>query len=189
LNQRKTRFQSTSNGLIHITGVALDGSLIRPTRATLRRIRAATHQNNQRQVRGLTEWAACRYPRLRRHVRARNLELNKTHPLNQIALECLDGYGADAEQELAVETLIRAYWSESDTKSALLARVGSRKGIVIARVLRFLSKSDPDKAMDFIDTNDFEAKLDPPKLRQLDGIDIAANVVIVVFSALKRNRS
>lgn len=63
LNKHKTRLQNARNGSIHITGVAIDDKRVRPTRKTLRRIRAAKHQKNTAQVTGLTEWALCKLPR------------------------------------------------------------------------------------------------------------------------------
>lgn len=63
LNTHKTRLQNARNGSIHITGVAIDDQGVRPTRKTLRRIRAAKHQKNTAQVMGLTEWAQCKRPR------------------------------------------------------------------------------------------------------------------------------
>ena len=63
LNKHKTRLQNARNGSIHITGVAIDNQGVRPTRKTLRRIRAAKHQKNTAQVTGLTEWALCKLPR------------------------------------------------------------------------------------------------------------------------------
>jgi len=64
LNRQKTHLQNARNGSIHITGVAIDHQRVRPTRKTLRRIRAAKHQQNTAQVAGLTEWARCKFPRL-----------------------------------------------------------------------------------------------------------------------------
>lgn len=68
LNTRKTRVQDSRNGLIHITGVAIDSAGVRPTRATLRRIRAAAHQGNLQQLDGLTEWSRCKLPRVHRSL-------------------------------------------------------------------------------------------------------------------------
>lgn len=63
LNPNKSRLQNSKNGCVHITGVALVDNCVRPTRRTLRRIRAASHQCNQPQLRGLEEWALCKFPR------------------------------------------------------------------------------------------------------------------------------
>ena len=63
LNSRKTKLQSMANGAMHITGVALTSSGIRPTRSTLRRIRAAKHQGRNSQATGLSEWARCKLPK------------------------------------------------------------------------------------------------------------------------------
>lgn len=62
LNSKKTQLQNARNGIIHITGVALTNDGVRPTRRTLRRIRAAAHQKNERQLKGLKEWALCKLP-------------------------------------------------------------------------------------------------------------------------------
>ncbi len=64
IKARKTRLQNANNGCIHITGVAIGNRGVRPTRATLRRIRAAMHQGNTAYYNGLVEWARCRYPRV-----------------------------------------------------------------------------------------------------------------------------
>jgi hypothetical protein len=62
INDRKTKFQSIKNGRVIITGVALDKDSIYPTRKTLKKIRAATHQNNQGSLTGLLEWGKCKLP-------------------------------------------------------------------------------------------------------------------------------
>lgn len=67
LNSRKTRLQNSANGAMHITGVALSASGIRPTRSTLRRIRAARHQGRISQATGLAEWAKCKVPKFASH--------------------------------------------------------------------------------------------------------------------------
>ena len=79
LNKQKTRLQNVRNGSIHITGVAIDHQRVRPTRKTMRRIRAAKHQQNTAQIAGLTEWAKCKFPRLTDPARVlEDLESSRT---------------------------------------------------------------------------------------------------------------
>ena len=63
LNSRKTIVQNAKNGAIIITGVALTLTGVVSTRRTRRRLRAARHQGNKSQARGLEEWEKCRFPR------------------------------------------------------------------------------------------------------------------------------
>ena len=63
LNPRKTKLQSRKNGRRIITGIGVDDHGIHPTRATLRRLRAAEHQSEFRHANGLAEWAKCRLPK------------------------------------------------------------------------------------------------------------------------------
>ena len=63
LNRKKTKFQNKSNGRIVINGVSLGNGKVRPTRKTLKKIRAARHQNNKDSLRGLLEWAKCKEPK------------------------------------------------------------------------------------------------------------------------------
>lgn len=63
INERKTRLQDAKNGRVIITGIAIHGNDIQPTRRTLRNIRAAKHQNNLDSLRGLIEWSKCKLPR------------------------------------------------------------------------------------------------------------------------------
>lgn len=63
LNERKTSLQDSLNGRVIITGIAVDARGLHPTRRTLKKIRAAKHQNNISSVRGLEEWAKCKFPK------------------------------------------------------------------------------------------------------------------------------
>ena len=63
VNKKKTKIQSTDNGRKVITGVAIDNKGIYPTRRTLKKIRAAQHQNNSSSLLGLIEWSKCKLPK------------------------------------------------------------------------------------------------------------------------------
>lgn len=63
VNKAKTRLQNIRNGAVHVTGIAITSEGIRPTRSTLRRLRAAIHQDNQAQASGLKEWSKCKFPK------------------------------------------------------------------------------------------------------------------------------
>ena len=80
INDRKTTFQLAKNGNIIITGISVSQQEIRPTRKTLKKIRAAKHQLcqltnyfckgdaqelklQQKRVDGLLEWSKCKLPR------------------------------------------------------------------------------------------------------------------------------
>ena len=63
INKKKTRIQNINNGRIIITGVAIDTRGVYPTRKTIKKIRAAQHQNNGSALLGLTEWSKCKLPK------------------------------------------------------------------------------------------------------------------------------
>lgn len=63
LNSRKTKLQDAKNGSRIVTGLAIDQNGIHATRRTRRKIRAAMHQQNSRNLLGLEEWAKCKLPR------------------------------------------------------------------------------------------------------------------------------
>ena len=67
VSERKTRIQSASQGRRTITGVAVDDG-IHPTRSLRRRLRAARHQQNQREAQGLEEWCRLREPNLSKSI-------------------------------------------------------------------------------------------------------------------------
>lgn len=62
INEKKTNLQDSKNGRVIITGIAIDGDKIQPTRRTRRKIRAAKHQNNLESMSGLIEWSKCKLP-------------------------------------------------------------------------------------------------------------------------------
>ena len=64
VNKNKTKIQSAASGRRIITGVAVDNNGVYPTRKTLKKIRAATHQNNDSSLKGLLEWSKCKLPGL-----------------------------------------------------------------------------------------------------------------------------
>lgn len=62
INNAKTRLQNSKNGNFVITGVSVGSSGVKPTRKTLKRIRAAEHQGKKNHAQGLREWAKCNPP-------------------------------------------------------------------------------------------------------------------------------
>lgn len=70
VNSRKTRVQALSGGRIVITGIALSEVRAHPTRKTLRKLRAALHQDNKRSAEGLSDWAKCSLPLMLREQKA-----------------------------------------------------------------------------------------------------------------------
>ena len=63
INKKKTKFQNLNNGRMIVNGIGIDNEGIHPTRKTKKKIRAATYQNNQKSLNGLTEWSKCKLPR------------------------------------------------------------------------------------------------------------------------------
>lgn len=63
LNTNKIRLQDKNNGRAIVTGVGVSYYNVHPTRKTLKKLRAARHQGNEAQAKGLAEWASCKLPR------------------------------------------------------------------------------------------------------------------------------
>jgi hypothetical protein len=63
INYSKTKLQDARNGRIIITGVGVDREGVHPTRKILKKIRAATHQENSNSLQGLVEWSKCKKPK------------------------------------------------------------------------------------------------------------------------------
>lgn len=62
INSRKTSLQDAKNGRRIITGIAVDAMGIHPTRRTMKKIRAAAHQQREMSMLGLVEWSRCKLP-------------------------------------------------------------------------------------------------------------------------------
>ena len=62
LNSLKTKIQDKQNGRAIITGIGVSFNRVHPTRATLKKLRAASHQNNTSSYNGLLAWSKCRFP-------------------------------------------------------------------------------------------------------------------------------
>ena len=86
-------------------------------------------------------------------------ELNQIHPLNVLALECLQGYGVDVGEELAALTLIDAWWDELE-RSKLLKMNGGPRATHVRSALRHLSRADPTDAMAYLTEIDGKPSLD-----------------------------
>ena len=62
LNSKKTKLQDKNNGRAIITGIGVCYQTVHPTRKSLKKLRAATHQKNEKSIIGLCEWILCKYP-------------------------------------------------------------------------------------------------------------------------------
>lgn len=65
INAKKTRLQDKKNGRAIITGIGVCMHMVHPTRKTLKKIRAAQHQNNFLSEKGLVSWSLCKIPKQR----------------------------------------------------------------------------------------------------------------------------
>jgi hypothetical protein len=110
-------------------------------------------------------------------------ELNRTHPLNRLAADCLQGYPWSAGSQLAVLALIEAYWDEVSNSSILNQRGGPSTRRVEA-ALRMLARADPDAVMDYLTKIGGKPVIDLDRLRESDGDAIAHEVIQVVVSQL-----
>lgn len=63
LNSKKTKFQDKNNGRAIITGIGVCLHTIHPTRKSIKKLRAANHQENNNSIIGLQEWILCKYPK------------------------------------------------------------------------------------------------------------------------------
>lgn len=63
VNKNKTRIRYAKYGYRKILGINVGDKEIRPTRKTIRKIRAAIKQENIKSLQGLSEWAKCNRPK------------------------------------------------------------------------------------------------------------------------------
>ena len=63
INSKKTKLQDKKNGRAIITGIGVSMYAVHPTRKTVKKIRAAQHQQNNLSERGLISWSLCRVPK------------------------------------------------------------------------------------------------------------------------------
>ncbi len=63
LNSKKTKLQDKNNGRAIITGIGVSYHTVHPTRKSLKKLRAAVHQQNENSIIGLQEWILCKYPK------------------------------------------------------------------------------------------------------------------------------
>jgi hypothetical protein len=75
INPKKTHLQTASFGRRVICGVAVDDNNIYPTRKVRRKLRAAKHQGNKNQIKGLYEWCALKEPK---EKDLKQLQMNNT---------------------------------------------------------------------------------------------------------------
>lgn len=62
ISDKKTRTRKAHNGFRRILGINVSETGVRATRVTIRKLRAATHQNNQSSITGLQEWMKTKQP-------------------------------------------------------------------------------------------------------------------------------
>ena len=82
INDRKTKLQRAIDGRRVVTGIAVDKDGVHPTRKMKRKLRAALHQKNVDEARGLSEWCQCKQPNPPR-------ELSVSQPCNENDLKQL----------------------------------------------------------------------------------------------------
>lgn len=62
ISDKKTRTRKTYNGFRRILGINVSETGVRATRKTIRKLRAAKHQNNESSINGLQEWMKSKLP-------------------------------------------------------------------------------------------------------------------------------
>jgi RNA-directed DNA polymerase len=92
INPKKTVMQSAAAGRRMITGVAVDKDLHIP-RATKRRLRAAIHQHNTAEARGLKEWCKLRMPKKYKHIPRVAKTISNKQPVNNTKNKVVPGQG------------------------------------------------------------------------------------------------
>lgn len=74
INKNKTRVRYAKYGFRRILGINVGEDCIRATRKTMKKIRAARHQNNIQSLGGLSAWATCGLPNKTKHIERKKKE-------------------------------------------------------------------------------------------------------------------
>jgi hypothetical protein len=114
-------------------------------------------------------------------------EINESHPLNRLAMEYLDGYGVDQDDEIAALALFRAWWDDVG-ESKLLRQKGGPTAENVMEVIGLLSEAkDAAAVMMYLTIVGGEEVLKIESLRELDGDDIAREILSVIVSQFLNN--
>ena len=74
INKNKTRVRYAKYGFRRILGINVGEDCIRATRKTMKKIRAARHQNNHQSLGGLIAWSNCGLPNKTKHIERKKKE-------------------------------------------------------------------------------------------------------------------
>lgn len=78
INKNKTRIRYAKYGFRRILGINVGSDGIRASRKTMKKLRAAQHQENIFSIKGLLEWAKCPQPNKIKHIERKQAKQNKT---------------------------------------------------------------------------------------------------------------
>lgn len=117
INKKKTKIQNIKNGRIIITGVGIDKKGVHPTRKTIKKIRAAKHQNNKSSLLGLEEWSKCKLPKnkVEKHLlNELNDEMGISDPFRSVHVMKLLRFHRPKSKHELVELISNHYIKECD---------------------------------------------------------------------------